>query len=181
MTILTTARLRLEPITDSHLEGLCHLNSDLEVMRYISGQAETREETLNMIDRVKARWAEFGFSWWSFIDIDTEELIGAGCIQYLGRDPKNPLEIGWRLRKDKWGKGYASEAARAMAAFAFDILKAESLYAICMPENTASSHVMKKLGLNYRGIERWNEKDVATYSIDKATWQKQQEIWLNAG
>ncbi len=88
MTILTTARLRLEPITDSHLEGLCRLNSDLEVMRYISGKAETREETLNMIDRVKARWVECGFSWWSFIDIDTEELIGAGCIQYLGRDPK---------------------------------------------------------------------------------------------
>ncbi|MFZ6862415.1 GNAT family N-acetyltransferase [Undibacterium sp. Ji67W] len=174
MTILTTTRLRLEPITDSHLEGLCRLNSDIEVMRYISGKSETREETLSMIERVKARWAEFGFSWWSFIDIDTGELIGAGCIQYLGRDPKNPLEIGWRLRTDKWGKAYASEAARAMAAFAFNELKAESLYAICMPENTASSQVMKKLGMSYRGIERWNDKDVATYSLDKTTWKKQQ-------
>ncbi|MFZ6689965.1 GNAT family N-acetyltransferase [Undibacterium sp. SXout11W] len=174
MTILTTARLRLEPITDSHLEGLCRLNSDLDVMRYISGKAETREETQNMIERVKARWEEIGFSWWSFIKIDTQEIIGAGCIQYLGRAPQNPLEIGWRLCTDKWGKGYASEAARRMAEFAFDDLKAESLYAICMPENTASSHVMKKLGMSYRGIENWNEKDVATYSIDKATWQKQQ-------
>jgi len=174
MTILTTARLRLEPMTDRHLEGLYRLNSDMEVMRYISGKSETIEETLYMIERVKARWAEIGFSWWSFIEIDTEDLIGAGCIQYLGRDPKNPLEIGWRLRKDKWGQGYASEAAKTMAGFAFDDLKAESLCAICMPENTASSHVMEKLGMNYRGIERWHEKDVATYSIDRARWQKQQ-------
>jgi len=172
MTILTTKRLRLEPITDSHLEGLCKLNSDPLVMRYISGKAETREETIAMIQRVKDRWAELGYSWWSFIDVENNEIIGAGCIQHLGRERANPLEIGWRLRVDKWGQGYASEAAQCMAAFAFDQLKAQTLCAICMPENAASSHVMKKLGMSYQGMERWHEKDTAVYSMSKETWEK---------
>ncbi|MFZ6847853.1 GNAT family N-acetyltransferase [Undibacterium sp. RuRC25W] len=171
MTILTTKRLRLEPIADHHLEGLCKLNSDPLVMRYITGQAESREQTLEMIVRVKDRWAEFSHSWWSIFDIENNDLIGAGCIQHLGRDPANPLEVGWRLRPDKWAQGYASEAAQAMAAFAFNQLNADLLCAICIPENTASSHVMKKLGMTYKGIERWHDKDVAVYTISKDVWQ----------
>lgn len=170
MTTLTTARLRLEAISDSHFDGLFKLNSQAEVMQYITGKPETPEETRAMIELVKGRWIEYGFSWWSIIEIESNEIIGAGCIQYLGRDPANPLEIGWRLRKEKWGMGYASEAARAMAAFAFDHLKAESLYAVCHQDNHRSAHVMKKLGMQYRGIERWYEMDTAVWSIDKANW-----------
>ncbi|MEJ2795812.1 GNAT family N-acetyltransferase [Iodobacter sp. LRB] len=170
MTILTTARLRLEAISDHHFDGLFKMNSQPEVMQYITGKPETPAETRAMIERVKARWIEYGFSWWSFIETDSDEIIGAGCIQHLGRDPANPLEIGWRLRKDKWGMGYASEAAQAMAAFAFDKLEADSLYAVCHQDNHGSAHVMKKLGMQYRGTERWYEMDTAVWSMDKAAW-----------
>ncbi|NHQ87396.1 GNAT family N-acetyltransferase [Iodobacter sp. HSC-16F04] len=171
MTILTTARLRLEAISDHHFDGLFKMNSQPEVMRYITGKPETPTETRAMIERVKARWTEYGFSWWSFIETDSDEIIGAGCIQHLGRDPANPLEIGWRLRKDKWGLGYASEAAQAMAAFAFDKLEADSLYAVCHQDNHGSAHVMKKLGMQYRGTEHWYEMDTAVWSMDKAAWR----------
>ncbi|MFZ6691623.1 GNAT family N-acetyltransferase [Undibacterium sp. SXout20W] len=170
MTTLITKRLRLEPINESHLEGLCKLNSDPLVMRFISGKAETREETIAMISRVQERWAEFGYSWWSFIDIENNEIIGAGCIQHLGRDRANPLEIGWRLRPDKWHQGYASEAARSMARFAFEELQAETLCAVCMPENTDSSIVMIKLGMTYKGLEHWYNEETAVYSMTKSTW-----------
>ena len=63
MTTLTTARLRLEPMVDAHLDGLNAVNADPEVMRYISGKPETRAETQDMIARVQARWAQFGYSW----------------------------------------------------------------------------------------------------------------------
>ena len=63
MTVLITARLRLEPFEDHHLDGLNAMNADPEVMRYLTGRPETREETLAAIERVKARWAEWGFSW----------------------------------------------------------------------------------------------------------------------
>ena len=170
MTILTTARLRLEPFVDSHFDGLFRMNREPEVMRYITGKPDTPEDTLAMIERVKARWLEFGHSWWSFIELDSNEIIGAGCIQHLGRDPANPLEIGWRLRKDKWGVGYASEAARVMAAFAFNQLHTETLYAVCHQENLGSAHVMKKLGMQYRGIERWYDMDTAVYAMNREAW-----------
>ena len=173
MTILTTARLRLEPMNDRHFDGLFHMNSQAEVMQYITGKPDTAEDTLAMIERVKARWIEFGFSWWSFIEQDSNEIIGAGCIQYLGRDPANPLEIGWRLRRDKWNLGYASEAARVMAAFAFETVKGDSLFAVCHQENLASAHVMKKLGMHYRGIERWYDMDTAVYVMSRADWLAQ--------
>ena len=167
MTVLTTPRLRLEPLTDAHFDGLYALNSDPAVMRYITGRPDTPEETQLMIDKVKARWAAWGYSWWAFIERATGELIGAGCVQHLGRDAAQPHELGWRLRQDHWGQGYASEAARAMATFAFERLQAPLLCAVCDPANTASAKVMTRLGLRYRGLERWYDADMAVYQLTR--------------
>jgi RimJ/RimL family protein N-acetyltransferase len=171
MPILNTARLRLEPLRQDHLAGLFKLNSDPEVMRYITGKPDTLEDTQQMIDCCMARWAELGYSWWAIFESTNGELIGAGAIQHLGRDPANPLEIGWRFRKDKWHQGFASEAARCMAAFAFDTLNAPQLLAVCHPDNSASSKVMLRLGMSYRGIEPWYEMDCAVYGISAAQWR----------
>lgn len=170
--ILTTARMRLEPFVDAHLDGLHEMNRDPEVMRFITGRPDTVEETRAGIERVKKRWAEWGYSWWAFFELATERIIGAGCIQHLGGDEKNPLELGYRLRRDKWGQGFASEAARTMATFAFATLNAPELKAICEPENEASANVMRRLGMTYQGIERWHDADLAVYAIDRATWMK---------
>ena len=170
MTILSTERLRLEPIDDPHFDGLQAMNSQAEVMRFISGTPETPEQTRNMIELVKGRWAQYGFSWWAFIERETGRLVGAGCVQYLGRDQANPHELGWRLVPDKWGQGLALEAARAMAAFAFDTLGAPLLVALCRPQNANSARVMKKLGMRYRGEETWHEAAHAVYEIARADW-----------
>ena len=174
MTILTTQRLRLVPFADDHFDGLYDMNSDPEVMRYITGQPETPEYTRQSIERVKARWAEWGYSWWSFFELETGMIVGAGTVQHLGRDKANPHETGWRLRRDRWGRGYASEAAQAMAAFAFETVKAPLLTAVCQPANTASSHVMEKLGMQYRGLERWYDMDCAVYAMTDADWRLRQ-------
>jgi RimJ/RimL family protein N-acetyltransferase len=171
MTILTTQRLLLEPMNESHIEGLFALNSDPQVMRYITGKPDTREDTIAGIARIMARWESVGYSWWSFIELATNEIIGAGCIQHLAQDPANPLEIGWRLRPDKWQQGFASEAAQRMADYAFDNLGAELLCAICDQENLASAHVMKKLGMGFRGIEKWHEMDMFVYEMTGGDWK----------
>jgi RimJ/RimL family protein N-acetyltransferase len=178
MTILTTSRLRLEPFSDAHLDGLNAMNSDPEVMRYLNGgRPETRDETWTVIERVKGRWAEFGFSWWSFLDRGSGELIGAGCVQHLRRDaspspdPACPLEIGWRLRRDRWGQGLATEAAVAMADFAFDTLRTDVLYAVCRPDNAASASVMQRLGMRYRGLETWYGLPMASYDTTSEQWR----------
>lgn len=176
MIVLATDRLRLVPLDECHLDGLNALNSDPEVMRYISGRAETRAETLDFIERVKHCWIEFGYSWWAFIDRSNGEIIGAGCLQHLRReatqwpDPACPLEIGWRLRRALWGRGLATEAARAIARFAFGNLQASELLAVCDPDNTASSNVMQRIGMRYRGLEQWHGGRLATYRLARGRW-----------
>jgi RimJ/RimL family protein N-acetyltransferase len=173
---LETERLLLVPCSDEHLSGLSAMNSDPEVMRYISGRPESVSETQSMIERVKARWSHWGYSWWTFLERQSGEIVGAGCIQNLRRDGTEPdascpLEIGWRVRRDKWAQGLATEAARAMAEFAFARLHAEVLYAVCDPDNGASASVMRKLGMRYRGLEDWYARKVATYEVTAEAWR----------
>ncbi len=93
-----------------------------------------------------------------------------GCIRHLAGDTANPLEIGWRLRPDNWGQGYAGEAARRMAAFAFETTDTPILLAVAHPENIASQNVMKRLGMRYRGIEKWYGGDRVTYILGRQDW-----------
>lgn len=174
MTILDTARLRLVPITDEHLDGLHLMNSDPLVMRYLIGRAETRDETMAMIGRVKQRWASWGFSWCAVLEKSSGDLIGAAGVQYLGFDPANPHEIGWRLRADKWGQGFASEAARRLAAFAFGDLGAPLLCSVCHPENAASARVMQRLGMRYKGDETHYDMLTSRYEITRDEWRAAQ-------
>jgi RimJ/RimL family protein N-acetyltransferase len=171
MTVLDTARLRLEPMTEAHLDGLHAMNSDPAVMRYITGEPESREVTLAMIGRVRQRWENWGFSWWSLVEKETGDIIGAGGVQYLGFDPANPHEIGWRLRADKWGQGLAFEAARRMTAFAFEELNAPLLCAICHPENRPSSRLMERLGMRYQRQEIWHGMPSSLYEISAGAWR----------
>lgn len=180
MAILHTKRLRLEPFAEEHLEGLHEMNRRPEVMQFITGRPETREQTAAGIARVQRSWAVLGTSWWAFIQRESGRVAGAGCIQYARREAvvpadleslrANPLEIGWRLHPDYWHLGIASEAAACMAAFAFDTLAAPELIAIRHPENVASARVMDRLGMRYRGLETWYGESLATHALSRSDW-----------
>ncbi|MFZ2988499.1 GNAT family N-acetyltransferase [Ideonella sp.] len=182
MPVLFTARLRLEPLDESHLDGLHAMNSAPEVMRYISGEVETRAQTAAMIARVQLCWAAWGTSWWALVEMQSGRVAGAGAVQHLRREAtapadleilrSNPLELGWRLHPDFWRQGLASEAARRMAAFAFDNLAAVEVLAVRHADNVASARVMDRLGMRFRGLERWYGKSLATHSLTKAEWQR---------
>lgn len=181
MTLLHTNRLRLEPFAESHLDGLHDMNRRPEVMQYISGRPETREQTAASIARVQRSWAVLGTSWWAFVEPAGGRVVGAGCIQYARRDPvmpedlaslrANPLEIGWRLHPDYWHMGLASEAAARMTAFAFDTLAAPEIIAVRHPENVASGRVMDRLGMRYRGMETWYGEALATHVLSREGWR----------
>lgn len=166
MTVLTTPRLRLEPFADTHFDGLLALNSDPEVMRHVGGTVDTADDVRAAIARVQARWASQGFSWWAFLLAEADTVIGAGCIQHIEHDPAQPLEIDWRLRPDHWGQGLATEAARAMADFAFTTLKAPCLYGVAHPDNAASIRVMRRLGMRDEGTARHYDIDCAVWRLD---------------
>jgi RimJ/RimL family protein N-acetyltransferase len=84
------------------------------------------------------------------------------------------MEIGWRLRRDRWHQGLASEAAIAMASFAFKTLAAPELYAVCDPDNPASAAVMKRLGMDDLGMDTRYGHTLCTYRITAERWASQQ-------
>jgi RimJ/RimL family protein N-acetyltransferase len=181
MTTLHTDRMRLEPFAARHLDGLHAMNSLPEVMRYLGGQAETHEQTATGVARVQRCWAAWRTSWWALLEVRSDHVVGAGCVQYLRREaepPKdldslrgNPLEIGWRLHPDFWHQGYATEAAHAMGGFAFREFQISELVAVRHPDNKDSGRVMDRLGMKFRGLESWYGTSVATHFITRGEWQ----------
>lgn len=179
MTTLYTARLRLEPFCEQHLDGLHDMNNRPEVYRFLSGQPETHEQTAAGIARVQRCWASWGTSWWAFIELSSNRVVGAGCIQYLRQEVTlpsdlaslmgNPLEIGWRLHPDVWHRGLATEAARRMAAFAFERFAPQQLLAVRHPDNLNSGRVMDRLGMQFRGLETWYGTTLATHVLSRQT------------
>ena len=182
MSILHTTRMRLEPISEQHLDGVYAMDQIPEVMRYVTGQPATREQTAAWIAGVQRCWAAWGTSWWAFIEPTSSRVVGAGCIQHARREAdlpndldslrSNPLEIGWRLHPDFWRKGMASEAALRMAEFAFDSLAAQELIAVRHPDNVASARVMDRLHMHYRGLETWYGTLEATHVVTRDDWLK---------
>lgn len=167
-TILQTRRLRLEPFDDAHFTGLLALSSDAAVMRSLGdGLPATPDEVRDSIATAKRCWNRFGFSWWALVRKDDDEIVGAGCVQHIDNDANSPVEIGWRLKREHWGHGYATEAAHAMIAFAFDQLGLASIQATTHPSNERSLNVIKRLGMRGLGLHTHNGTLAATYVLEK--------------
>lgn len=144
--VLTTERLRLEPLTGDHTELLVELDSDPEVLRFIFGRALSREEVVEewMPKRTSPAADARGLGYW--VGFAGEDFVGWWC---LGHDPARPetAELGYRLRRAAWGQGYAVEGCRALLLHAFDTLGLERVWAETMAVNTRSRRVMEKLGM----------------------------------
>ena len=165
---IETERLRLEPFTPEHREALNAMNNNREVMRYLSsGEPVTMEQTDAAIARNQAKWAQYGYGWWVVFLKDTDEVIGAACVQNLAHKDDNPLEIGWRLLPEYQGHGYATEAGQAAADFAFNHIGVDFVKAVCNPENTASEAVMKRLGMTPLGTEIHYDEPCTTYQLNR--------------
>lgn len=163
---LETTRLRLEPYQHAHFDGLRAMESDPEIMRYISnGVAKSPEETQANIERVMLRWQQYGFSWWAMREKASGEIVGAACLQHLANQDGAPLEIGWRLNANHHGKGFATEAAQAIIKFAVEQVGVKYLVAVADPENAASQKVMQRLGMTYKAIEQHYDVPCVVYEL----------------
>ncbi len=153
---LETERLFLRAWRDDDLDALAALNGDPEVMRYITGGVpRTREQAEVGLRRQQQNQRELGYSFWAVEERATGRVIGLNGIQPLL--DTGEVEIGWWLARDKWGQGFASEAARRAAAFAFDEAGLQRLVAIAMHENGASLAIMAKLGMTFERATTFGE------------------------
>lgn len=152
--VLETERLLLRPWTAEDVALLAALSSNPRVTRYIGlGQTWTALKAITVSDRALDHWREHGFGWRVVIEVSSGAEIGLMALNLMGAgtaglDP-DEHEIGWWLSPERWGHGYATEGARAVADDAFASLGAPHLTARVRPENAASIEVARAVGMGF--------------------------------
>ena len=150
-----TDRMRIRFVEFRDIEKLNEMNRNPNVMKYITnGETESLEETQAGMDRMLKRRQKYSDRFGDFVAIrkGDSELLGWFCLRPPHEEPENTslIEIGWRLKEEHWGKGYATEGARALLDVAIENYKTPVVFAMAMEGNVASIRVMKKLGMTYK-------------------------------
>lgn len=152
---LETNRLIMRPFEERDAEGLFLLDSNPEVMKYVGGVVSTKiEQSQQMIEFIQKQYKENGVGRLAVIEKSTNTLIGWSGLKYLTSEingMKNVYELGYRFLPEYWGKGYATETARAALNYAFNEIKTDMVYAMAVTENTGSNRVLQKLGFEELG------------------------------
>lgn len=146
---LATTRLRLRPWTPADRPEFARLNADPEVMEYLGGVL-SRERSDALVDRIEAEFEARGFGLWAVEVRESSAFIGfVGLMTLTFEAEFTPaVEVGWRLARDAWGRGYASEAATASLAFGFESADLDEVVSTTSVLNARSQRVMQRIGMH---------------------------------
>jgi ribosomal-protein-alanine N-acetyltransferase len=145
---IETARLRLRPWRAADLAPFAALNADPAVMEYFLKPLD-RQESDDTVARIEAHFRRHGFGFWAVEAKDLASFIGmVGLGVPSWTAPFTPcVEIGWRLARAQWGRGYAREAAAAALDHGFGVLGLDEIVSFTVPANLRSRAVMERLGM----------------------------------
>jgi ribosomal-protein-alanine N-acetyltransferase len=182
--VLTTERLVLRPFHEDDFAAVHAYASDPEVCRYTSFGPNTEAETRDFLRRALAAAEEDPRTdyEWAVTDRGTGLLLGA-CGVHLYPRLAEQAELGYVLGRPYWGRGYATEAARAATDFGFAELRLHRLHAYVVCANQPSAHVLEKLGMRREGClreafrkgDRWD--DLFLYAILESEWSAQNHAY----
>lgn len=178
---IETRRLTLRDWTEADFAPfLGHINTPA-VMRWLGGVQPEDDVRWRLRERMMVWQHARGFTFWAVERKRDEALLGF-CGLRIADDEGSPVEglheVGWRLREDAWGQGYAKEAAIASLDFAFDRLDVPRVVALTLIENAASWGLMERLGmvrradLDYAG-PAWAETPIIVYEMEQDRWTAQ--------
>jgi RimJ/RimL family protein N-acetyltransferase len=147
---LPTTRLRLRRWRAADAEPFAAMNADPQVMEYFPKRL-TREESDSLIARIEQRFERSGFGLWAVEVVDTSTFAGfiGLAVPHFEAHFTPCIEIGWRLAAEFWGRGLATEGARAVLAFGFKSLGLNQIVSFTTAANMRSRRVMEKLGMTH--------------------------------
>jgi RimJ/RimL family protein N-acetyltransferase len=150
--LLETERLILRKFTMDDVDNIVELDGDPDVMWFLTKGVPTPRERIE--NDILPAWLSYydqfdGYGFWAAIEKATGDFLGWIHLRPHQGRPADEPELGYRLRKAAWGKGYATEGSRALIDKAFTELGARRVYAETMAVNTKSRRVMEKSGLRY--------------------------------
>jgi RimJ/RimL family protein N-acetyltransferase len=180
---LETERLVLRRFTEDDVDDLVELDSDPDVMRFINGGRPTpRDEIVNeVLPAFLGYYERFaGYGFWAAVEKSTGRFVGWFHFRPEDADHPDEVELGYRLRRSAWGKGYATEGSRALIDKGFSELGAQRVVASSMVVNVASWRVMEKAGLKFvrRFHQPWpdhiegEEQGDVEYALVRSEWEQ---------
>ncbi len=177
--MIETRRLRLRNWREEDIEPFIrHLNTG-PVMRWLGGVRTAEQQAAAVRERFIAWQDARGFTFWVVerkADGDLLGFCGLKIADAAGSPIEGEYEVGWRLREDAWGRGYAKEAASATLDFAFDRLGAERVVALTVEGNAPSWGLMLRLGMTRRAdldyaTAHWTDGPVIVHEMRREQWR----------
>ena len=167
---LETERLVLRMWRESDAGPYAEMCADPSVMRYVGGNPLTGPEAWRNLAMVIGHWHLRGYGFWAVEEKAGGEMVGrVGCWNPEGWPG---LEVGWTLRRRFWGRGYATEAARASMNYAFDTLGQTRVISLIAPENVNSIRVAERLGEKPEGGWEVFGTKVIIYAVGREGFKK---------
>jgi RimJ/RimL family protein N-acetyltransferase len=164
---LETLRLSMRVFTPDDFGDLFALNSDPRVMKYIAdGTPSTRDQVagaLRRFVRYPTLCPDLGI--WHTSRRDSGAFIGFFALNYAGKS--TDIEIGYRLLRNAWGLGFATEGATALAHYAFDDLGLDRIIGVTLPGNKPSQRVLMKAGLDDMGWGRYYDRRLRLFAAER--------------
>ncbi len=159
MTVIETQRLLLRRWRESDLEDFAAMNADPQVMRFFP-EPYDRARTKELYDRIQEEFAQYGYSLYAAEEKDSGSFMGLIGFHWARFEANfcPCLEIGWRLARGFWNKGYATEGARACLEYGFSQLGFEVVNSFTAEINKPSQRVMQKIGMRY--LQDFSHPDV---------------------
>jgi len=179
MTLLATERLWLREFKEQDWEAVHLYACDPDVVRYMPWGPNTEDDTHHFVQRAIAYQRERPRRHYELaLVLREEDLLIGGCGIRVSNPDLDEGNMGYCVNKDFWGRGYATEAAKALLRFGFETLNLHRIYAMCDPENRASARVLEKIGMSLEGRLRENLqirgiwRDSLVYAILDHEWKK---------
>ncbi len=166
-----TERLILRELLPIDRNGLFAVDSDPEVHIYLGNNPiENIEKIDDNIKFIRKQYVDNGIGRWAVIEKSTNNFIGWAGLKLIRELTNNHIdyyELGYRLNKSYWGKGFATESAKASLQYGFNTLNLNKIYAIADSKNVASRNVIEKIGLKYIETFTNNDTDHDWFEIHK--------------
>jgi RimJ/RimL family protein N-acetyltransferase len=165
--ILETPRLILRELVPEDADAMERILSDPETMRYYPAPFD-RAGVEGWIDRNRRRYAVDGHGLWAVVLKSTGEVIGNCGLIKQEVDGASELEVGYHLRRDYWGKGYATEAAQACRDYGFAHYPVARIISLIRPDNWPSRKVAERNGMTLWKEVVWRKRPHCVYAVERA-------------